>query len=230
MIVEDDPMVAELNRRYLEQVEGFTLVASARSVDEALSQLGQHHIDLILLDIFMPGMNGLELLARIRETGRAVDVILVTAACDSHSINEALRSGAVDYLIKPFEFERLHAALSRYRERAVLIKEQPVLTQSELDQCILCKTRSAEENLPKGLDRNTLNKVWENIRQIGNNSFTTEELANFVGISRVSMRKYLGFLKQIGVVSLDVTYGAVGRPVYKYRCVSLDSDFIKRYL
>ena len=62
LIVEDDPMVAEFNRRYLEQVGGFELIAVAPSVVDALRILDGQEIDLILLDIFMPGMNGFDLL------------------------------------------------------------------------------------------------------------------------------------------------------------------------
>jgi len=67
LIVEDDPMVAEFNRRYLAQLEGFTLAAIVRSAAEALTLLEQQEVDLILLDIFMPGINGLEFLANRKE-------------------------------------------------------------------------------------------------------------------------------------------------------------------
>lgn len=69
LIVEDDPMVAEFNKRYLEQVEGFQLVSVVSSVNEALNLLEKQTIDLILLDIFIPGMNGLDLLLLIRKQG-----------------------------------------------------------------------------------------------------------------------------------------------------------------
>ena len=55
-------------------------------------------------------------------------------------------------------------------------------------------------------------------------------MAQKVGITRVSMRKYLDFLKQIDILSMDVLYGNVGRPVYNYRCINPDSQLIKRYL
>ncbi|MBP2653143.1 MAG: dcuR [Firmicutes bacterium] len=228
LIVEDDPMVAELNRRYLEQVEGFILVAVVRSVDEALKIMDGHHIDLILLDIFMPGMNGLELLAYIRKAGKGIDAILVTAACDRHNINEALRYGAVDYLIKPFEFERFNAALAAYRKRSVCIKDQSAMTQAELDERILWREYPEQDKLPKGLDRNTLKKVCEYIQSLNGTSFTTKYLADSMGISRVSMRKYLDFLEQIKVLDMEVTYGSVGRPVFKYHCINMNSDLINR--
>lgn len=229
LIVEDDPMVAEFNRRYLEKVEGFVVVAVARSAKEALTLLERHEIDLVLLDLFMPGMNGLELLADIREKGKGVDVLIVTAACDSLSIKQALRNGAIDYLIKPFEFERLSAALSDYRNQVLFMRNRDVMSQDELDRRILGKEQQGQAELMKGLDRNTLKRVWDNIREI-TGTFTTDEMANRVGISRVSMRKYLDFLKQIDVLHMEITYGSVGRPVYKYRCTNPESSIIRNYL
>jgi CitB family two-component system response regulator MalR len=230
LIVEDDPMVAEFNRRYLVQVEGFTFAALARSATEALAIIEKQEINLVLLDIFLPGMNGLEMLSRIRAIGKGIDVIVVSAACDSHSIQKALRNGVVDYLIKPFEFERLNAALTAYRERAMFMKNQDVLSQTELDRRILRKDQPVGTELPKGLDRNTLKIVWEAIQAVSGDNFTTEEMAKRVGISRVSMRKYLNFLRKLDMLNLEVTFGAIGRPVYKYKCINLESNTIKQYL
>lgn len=228
LIVEDDPMVAELNKRCLERLQGFALAGMARSVDEALTLLEQlAQIDLILLDIFMPGTNGLELLTHLRRTGRGVDVIVVSSASNSHYIKEALSYGAVDYLIKPFEFERLISALLSYRDRALLIKDHEVMNQVELDR-ILHKEQSALLELPKGLNRHTLKKVWEELQSMPG-SFTAEEIAKRVGISRVSMRKYLDFLEHIEAVQMEVVYGTVGRPVSKYSQNNSHNNIIKRY-
>ncbi|MCO5385816.1 MAG: response regulator [Desulfitobacterium hafniense] len=230
LIVEDDPMVSEFNKRYLEQVGGFELIAVAPSVADALHILDRQEIDLILLDIFMPGMNGFDLLAQIRKLGQGVDVIVVSAACDSQSIKKALRYGAVDYLIKPFEFERFKTALSAYREWVSMTKDQEKLSQAELDIRMLHPNPlTVPSELPKGLTRNTLKTVWENIQETKKSSFSTEEMANRVGISRVSMRKYLSFLTDIGVIEMEVIYGSIGRPIYQHRCLKPESDLIKRY-
>lgn len=229
LIVEDDPMVAQFNSKYLEQVGGFKLSALARSVDDALKVLEKQEVDLILLDIFMPGLNGLDLLERIRNMGKSVDVIVVSAACDKQSINKALQYGAVDYLIKPFEFERFNAALSAYRERVSFMQDQDIISQADLDKCILNREQISMVGLPKGLDKNTLLKVWDNILQIKDQEFSTEELAQLVGISRVSVRKYLEFLTQKQLLKLEISYGSVGRPVYKYRCIDPQNTFIERF-
>jgi CitB family two-component system response regulator MalR len=229
MIVEDDPMVAEFNKCYLELVEGFTLEALVHTADEAFAVLDQIEIDLIMLDIFMPGMNGLDFLVNLRKQGKGVDVLVITAACDNNHIKKALRFGAVDYIIKPFQFERLNSALLAYKGLVDLM-EQDVLNQVELDQCVLYKEQPVSAKLPKGVDRNTLNVIWKKIQELGQSPFSTEEIANKIGVSRVSMRKYLEFLKQIGSLKLELIYGTVGRPIYKYRCIHSMNNFVQRYL
>lgn len=222
-------MIAEFNKRYLNQIEGFELTAIANSFKEAISIIQQKDINLILLDIFMPGMNGLDLLGHIRKIHKEVDVIIVTAACDICTIKKAMHYGVIDYLIKPFEFERFNSALSAYRETQSFIHDRNALSQKELDAHILNKDHALVCQLPKGLDKNTLKNVWTSIQEIGGNTFSTEEIAKIVGISRVSMRKYLDFLKQIEVLHMQVEYGSVGRPIYKYRCINEEYNFLSYY-
>ncbi|MBP2629772.1 MAG: response regulator receiver and unknown domain protein [Firmicutes bacterium] len=230
MIVDDDPMVAEINRRYVELVDGFKIEAVVHSSNEALKLLDKVEIDLILLDIFMPGITGLDVLVQLRQAGKGVDVIVISAACDRQSIKKALQFGATDYIIKPFEFERLNTALLTYKGLANLMDEQDNLSQVELDQCMLYKEQPTVTQLPKGIDRNTLTVVWEQIKLLDKELFSTEEMAKYIGVSRVSMRKYLEFLRQIGVLKLELIYGTVGRPIYKYRCIDSVNNFIQRYL
>lgn len=231
MIVEDDPMVAELNRRYLEQVHGFKLMAMAASVDEAIRNIEKVEIDLILLDIFMPGKLGLELLTYLRENEIETDVIIISAASDIERIKKTLRYGAVDYLIKPFEFKRFNKALSAYREQTKFIQTQQVISQDVLDYQLLHREEKPLINeLPKGLTKDTLRQVWEAIQELKNVPFSTEDVVKLVGISRVSIRKYLNFLKDIEVLDVKVIYGTVGRPVYQHEYNQLNEHLIKKYL
>lgn len=217
LIVEDDPMVAELNRRYLERVAGFLLYGIASNSDEALEALQKAPIDLVLLDIFMPGMNGLELLSTIRNQNYSVDVIVVSAARDNQTIQSVLRNGAVDYLIKPFEFERLQNALLAFKKRVQLIKDHVVLSQSDLDGQVFAPVLPDNALLPKGLDRNTIKRVWDKVLET-NSAFSAEEMATTVGLSPVSIRKYLKHFQNVDLLSAEIVYGAVGRPIYKYHC------------
>jgi CitB family two-component system response regulator MalR len=220
LLVEDDPMVAELNRLYVNRVEGFQIVASVRSAQEAQIVLREREVDLILLDIYMAGQNGMDMLAGIRAQALDVDVIFVTAARDTRTIRWALKLGAVDYLIKPFEFERLKRALENYREtQQQMGKDQPV-SQTELDACLgrrAAGTRAGSP-LPKGLDRVTLERICSVLFAWPPQTpwFTAEEVATQVGISRVSVRKYCEFLCGIKVLRMEYGYGSVGRPVHRY--------------
>lgn len=228
LLVEDDPMVAELNRSYVSSVEGFTVVGSVRSGEEALVFIGGQtpsvvggqtpSVDLILLDLYMPGMQGLTLLSEIRAQGLSADVILVTAASDTPSIREALRLGAVDYLIKPFEYERLKRALLGYKEKSTLLKLKQSVSQDELDQLLRDKNVNAAgiRSLPKGLDRSTLKRVYEALLAYPMKDFSAEEVAKTIGITRVSVRKYLEFLTEVKAVQMNVIYGAIGRPVHRF--------------
>ena len=221
LIVEDDPMVASLNSRLIQTMDDFEVAGMAGDAKEALQLIEKGNIDLVLLDIYMPGMNGLEMLTQVRDLRLPVDVLVVSAARDSHSIELALRNGAVDYLIKPFDFERLRQALQAYSNRSRLIRTHEKLTQQDLDGRILSKDHADSETgpLPKGLDRHTLAMVISFLIEI-NEPFTTEELSRQVGISRVSVRKYLDYLCDTGKLDKEATYGAVGRPVFRYKKTS----------
>lgn len=229
LVVEDDPMVAQLHEHYLSQIKGFELCDMARNGEEALRLLQNKSYDLLILDVFMPSMDGLQLLAKIRENGFDVDVIIVSAANDKDKIKQALRLGAVDYIIKPFEFERFNLALNNYLKRYHIVEEQEIIEQSELDKTIIRNETDPVVALPKGLDKNTLAVVWRCILTF-DGMFTTEEVSAKVGISRVSIRKYLEFLKTLRLLKLDLHRGSVGRPVYKYLCVDKQSDLLNVYI
>ncbi|MFL6517578.1 MAG: response regulator [Bacillus sp. (in: firmicutes)] len=231
MIVEDDPMVAEFNKRYLEQVQGFRLAAMAASVDEAIKNIEKLEIDLILLDIFMPGKLGLELLTYLRENNKETDVIIISAASDMERIKRALRYGVVDYLIKPFEFERFSRALVAYKDQTKFIQAQHVINQDVLDHKILHREeKHLIEELPKGLTKDTLKQIWEAIQELKNAPFSTDDIVKAVGISRVSVRKYLNFLKEIEILDVKVIYGTVGRPVYQHEYNRMKEHLIKNFL
>ena len=229
LVVEDDPMVAQLHEHYLSQIKGFELCDMVRNGEEALRLLQNKSYDLLILDVFMPSMDGLQLLAKIRENGFDVDVIIVSAANDKDKIKQALRLGAVDYIIKPFEFERFNLALNNYLKRYHIVEEQEIIEQSELDKTIIRNEKEPIVTLPKGLDKNTLAVVWKCILTF-DGMLTTEEVSAKVGISRVSIRKYLEFLKTVRLLKLDLHRGSVGRPVYKYLCVDKQSDLLNIYI
>ncbi|PSL41535.1 two-component system CitB family response regulator [Planomicrobium soli] len=234
LIVEDDPMVAALNRQYVEQIDGFIVSDSAANTDQAIELLAKKEIDLILLDIHMPGSNGIDFLRWIREQKQDLDVILITAASEILQVQQALRLGAVDYLIKPFEFSRFQEALVQYKNHHYKFNVKDRVSQPELDRLLRKKNTSdlATQNLPalpKGLTKTTLHTINDVIRMQKTGTFSTEELAQAVNISRVSVRKYLKFLTDINYLDEDLIYG-VGRPIYQYALNKEGSHRLNPYL
>lgn len=228
LIVEDDPMVAEFNKRYLNEIKGFSLIGISHTVKDAITFLKNEQVDLILLDVYMPGSTGLELLSFIREQNMAVDVILITAAADKEKIHTAIRYGAIDYLIKPFEFERFNKALLKYKDNYNFFANKNLFSQEDLDEQFFSidqkPVEEAMSNLPKGLTSSTLQVVIGVIKSKGNSQFTTDDISETTLISRVSIRKYLKFLTSLGVLEESLTYG-IGRPVYLY---TLKSDKLNK--
>ncbi|WP_042202020.1 response regulator [Paenibacillus camerounensis] len=236
LIVEDDPMVAKFNRHYLEQVEGFECAGWVTTGEEAARMLAEQEIDLVLLDIYMPGTNGLQLLSALREQGSTADIIIISAASDNASIRKALQLGAVDYLIKPFEFARFQAALTGYKEEYyALMKQEEPLSQEQLDKLLRHPAGGEDEKtsallLPKGLTEGTLLGIWSIICQLKHPVFSTEDITAGAPISRISVRKYLAFLKDAGVLEMEISYGAVGRPVYMYTVTAAGNEIINKYI
>lgn len=234
LIVEDDPMVSALNRQYVEKVDGFVVSGTAENTDKATRFLAETAIDLILLDIHMPGKSGIDFLGWLREQKQDLDVILITAASEIAQIQQALRLGAADYLIKPFEFSRFQEALLQYKNSQVKLRDKNRISQQELDGLLGRKNSAVAElpavqAVPKGLTKTTLHTINEMIMLNQTATFSTDDLAKSVNISRVSVRKYLKFLAEIGYLREDLVYG-VGRPIYQYRLNPEGIDRLQPYL
>ncbi|MFH1465649.1 MAG: LytTR family DNA-binding domain-containing protein [Pseudomonadota bacterium] len=113
LIAEDESVARRRLRRLLEEAGGVEVVAEAEDGVELLERLKQHEVDLVLLDIRMPRLSGLEALALMEPGGPAV---VFTTAYAEHAV-EAFERDAVDYLLKPIAPERLAQALERVRRR-----------------------------------------------------------------------------------------------------------------
>lgn len=219
LIIEDDPMVAKFNSIYLESIPGFKVVGSARSVEEGREYFQSSQVDLILLDIYMKGSTGIDLLMELRKSGNSVDVILITAANDKDSVQQALRFGAVDYLIKPFTFERFQNALLQFKKQFQLMNDRAVINQAEIDELFQMddKKDSVSFVLPKGLTKTTLSRIVKQIIAWQGTSFSTAELAVSIGVSSVSTRKYLHYLANQKLIETDIIYQETGRPLTNYQ-------------
>ncbi|MDQ0207153.1 response regulator [Alkalicoccobacillus murimartini] len=227
LIVEDDPMVAKFNGIYLERVSGFTLVGTANNVSEAKKIIEIEEVHLILLDIYISHENGLDMLMELREKKSEIDVIVVSSANDQASIQTALRFGAVDYLMKPFEFDRFREAMNVYAKRFQQLRTE-ALRQEDLDHLFLSRSRvdgSSEEELPKGITKHTFLRVLKEVIKL-EGWFSTADLAEATSISRVSLRKYLRYLEENECLDLDVSYEGTGRPLQQYKVSSKGNEYM----
>ena len=227
MIVEDDPMVRQINSKFLNKVEGFSLEIAAANLTEAKAFLSTSDIDLILLDVFLPNENGIDFLKWLRKNEIAADVILITADKSIERIKDAFRYGVVDYLIKPFTFERFKESLDTLKERINSFKNYQTIEQGELDKLILTnknKDTSEDEltsNLEKGFNKYTYKSIVNELDNIKEEYFTTEELSESLGIAKVTVRKYLDYMSKKGELEKIIEYGKIGRPLYKYKIKNL---------
>ena len=220
MIVEDDPMVREINSKFLKKVEGFRLYKAAGNLIDAKKYIMARKPDLILLDVFLPKENGIDFLKWLRSEEIGVDVILITADKTAGRVQEAFRYGAVDYLIKPFSFERFKEALLQFKERHNGFKKADEVEQATLDKLFSTTTAiQEEEGLAKGLNKYTYKSILEEIARRGTEYFTAEELSEKIKVARVTVRRYLEYMEKEGLLEKLVEYGKVGRPQHKFRKV-----------
>ncbi|MBN8202280.1 response regulator [Bacillus sp. NTK034] len=216
LLIEDDPMVQEVNKEFIASVEGFKIIAAAGNGEEGISLAKKLQPDLVILDIFMPKKDGIQTLQEFRKQHLDSDVIVVSAAKDKETIKLMLQNGARDYIIKPFKLNRIQQALEKYRHYRESLKESGTLSQEQLDALIYARQAKKEaNNLPKGLNEFTLNEITAFMQQ-QTEPRSAEEVANGIGIARVTARRYLDYLEKSGAIRLDVQYGGVGRPVNRY--------------
>ena len=220
LIVDDDFRVASLHRAYVEKVQGFTVVGEAATGAEALRLVNSAMPDLVLLDIYLPDISGLEVMRTIREAGASrVDVIAITAARDVESLRAAMHGGVVHYLIKPFRFAALHEKLQSYAAMHQRLKQLSEADQHAVDTLYNILRHGGEETLPKGLSRPTLGLVTRILQEAGGD-LTAVEVAELANLSRVTARRYVDHLVQLGRVEVVMRYGSPGRPEHLYHLVA----------
>ena len=161
MIIEDDIAIAQLHHRYLTQIEGFEVIGIATTHADAQLQLDILKPDLVLLDVYLPDGTGLDLLQKVRGNNQGCDVILITAARDVETLQQAMRGGVVDYLLKPVMFPRLESALKKYQTQQLELGSVADVDQNVVDKMLTANTSELPTHLrlPKGIYGVTLDKI-----------------------------------------------------------------------
>ena len=147
MVVDDEPGMRSLLTKVLGK--GGYFVSAFERGEDALSSLSSEDYDLAILDIEMPGMNGIELLKKIKSKDQGLNVVMITAYGSLQSAVEAMRLGAYDYLTKPFQMEEIKLVVEKALERERLIQENRALHRELEEQYrftgIVGKSRRMDE-------------------------------------------------------------------------------------
>ena len=226
VIVEDDEKIAEIQRRYLERIDGFELVGLAQNLETARELVDVLEPQLLLLDVYFPEGTGLQFLRDLRSTNNEIDVILITAAREVDTFKAAMRGGVFDFIVKPLVFDRLAETLDRYQQHLAQLQDLEAVAQPVVDQLLPRSSGQVSqqaERLPKGVDGLTLEKVRgafnhvETGRRNTNLLISADEMGELIGASRTTARRYLEYLISTGELVADVSYGSVGRPERRYK-------------
>jgi len=220
LIVEDDPMVAHLHERAIESMPGYAVVGKAQDGWQAVTLAEELKPALVILDVYMPHMDGMEVLKKLRSLRVPSDVIMITAARDAEHLQEAMRQGALDYIIKPFKLQRLTSSLKAYAARACGLSRQGSLSQCEIDIIMhqeRLRVAPSALVLPKGLNELTLDRILLGLKREPH-AITAEDMASQCGVSRVTARRYLEYLVAENYARVELSYGT-GRPSRMYTAV-----------
>ncbi|ORT60188.1 response regulator [Streptomyces sp. CB03238] len=217
LVVDDDFMVAKLHSRYVSAVDGFTVVGVAHSGAEALRAAEALRPDVVLLDIYLPDMDGIGVLRALRAAGHGVDALFITAARDAGTIRSALRAGALHYLIKPFSQAALREQLLHVASLRSRLESLDEARQEDVDQIFGTRPPGSRE-LPKGLAAHTADLV-DRILRAHPSGLSATECAEAGSLSRVSARRYLEYFAETGRAEVTLRYGGTGRPERRYRRV-----------
>ena len=236
LVVDDEPLTAEAHGAYVTRLDGFELVGVVHDGRSALDRLRQPGVDLVLLDLTLPDIHGIQLCRALRAAGSTVDVVAITAVRDVAVVKSAVSLGIVQYLIKPFGFATFAERLTGYLAfRRGLDQGEGQVTQTEVDASLATLRTTAAPSLAKGIAPETLAAVVEALRtasdpairaspalddeqgQPRGGALSAGEVAAAVAVSRVTARRYLEHLADAGQVDRVPRYGAPGRPEHEYR-------------
>lgn len=220
LVVEDEPVAADAHRAYVERVPGFVVSGVALDGAGAIRRLRDPSsaVDLVLLDMHLPDLHGLDVVRAMRTAGHRADVIAVTSARDLEVVRAAVSQGVVQYLLKPFTFAALRDKLERYAAYRLQLAGDVASGQHEVDRVLATLRGNDSSSLPKGMSPESLDAVVAVLRPSAEGLSATE-VAAVLGASRVTARRYLEHLADSRLVIRRSRYGGAGRPEVEYRWV-----------
>lgn len=221
LIAEADPLLQKLYSDLIAEENAYTVLKSVSSGQEMFETLRCVNADLILLDLYLKQFDALEGLEQLRKEFPRTDYIIVSSGENPDLVRNALCQGVFEFLIKPFSFDRLRFALRNYQvyHHSLIGRTRP-WRQEDLDSLVSMKSRDPSwannRVIPKGLQVKCLNDI-ESFLKENDDTFSAQEIADKLGISRSTARRYLEFLAMSGRVVVEYAYRKVGRPEKRYR-------------
>ena len=218
LIVDDDFMVAKVHAGFVKAVPGFDVVGTASNGAQALEEAARLQPDLVLLDIYLPDMTGLEVLRRLRGESAGTDVIVISAARDVDSIRNALHGGVLHYLVKPFDRRTFEERLLDYAALRADLGTLEQAAQDDVDRMFALSrgTLQRPAPTPKGIAPETLALVREALADAGPEGLSATEASERTGLARVSARRYLEQLVSQQEADVRQRYGTAGRPERRF--------------
>ncbi|QKY68431.1 response regulator [Lentibacillus sp. CBA3610] len=218
VIAEDDFRIANIHEEFIKEIEGVSVIGKAINGEQTLSLIKEWKPELLLLDLYLPDYLGTDLIQDSRKIHPDLDVVIITAATEKELLENSLRKGITNYLIKPVSMEKFNIVINEYKQKKNLLQYKEHINQDVVDELLLSSRlnkRVTEESLPKGIDKITLSKVKYNMEK-NKKSWSAEEMGEKIGSSRTTARRYLEYLVQLGLVNVEQEYGIIGRPERRY--------------
>lgn len=218
LIVDDDFMVAKVHAGFVAALDGFEVAGTASTGADALAQVARLAPDLVLLDVYLPDMTGLEVLRRLRADAAPVDVVVISAARDVESIRSALHGGVLHYLVKPFDRQTFQSRLREYAAARAELAALDEARQVDVDR-VFAGARGGGRPAPvtpKGIAPETLELVRGALRLAGRDGLSATQCSEQTGLARVSARRYLEQLVAQQEADVRQRYGTAGRPERRF--------------
>ncbi len=218
LIIEDDKRIADIHRRFIDKIDGFKVIGSAYTGEEAKDWISALSPDLVLVDVYLPDSKGTDIIEFIHEHSPETDVIFITAAAEIEIVKKAFRRGAIDYILKPLTFERFKDSLQSYKEKRNSFASEGTMHEDTIRflwNVPQTPAVTAQQFTPKGIDAITRDKIVKHLKssELG---ITAEMLGLDIGVSRSTARRYLEYLVSENQAFTELIYGSVGRPERRY--------------
>ncbi|HEY1775449.1 MAG TPA: response regulator [Solirubrobacteraceae bacterium] len=217
LIVEDDLHLASIYARALTGMPRLHVAGVVTNGEQALAQAASSRPDLLILDLQLSGMDGVSVLRRLRGAGSAIEVIIVTAFRDADYVRATVHHGALDYIVKPFELERLRRAVGLFLSRMAALRAAE-LDQEAIDR-VSGSFRPPGRWLPKGLTDDLLRRVRAELEDC--ELVSSADVAAQTGLARVTVRRYLEYLVSTNQAQVSSEPNGTGRPRKLYRLSEL---------